>query len=68
MKEITKYFTNLSERQLEQFDKLSHLYSEWNEKINVISRKDMDELYERHVLHSLGIAKVQTFLPGAICT
>jgi len=65
MKEITKYFTNLSERQLEQFDKLSHLYSEWNEKINVISRKDMDELYERHVLHSLGIAKVQTFLPGA---
>ena len=65
MKEITKYFINLSERQLEQFDKLSHLYSEWNDKINVISRKDMDELYERHVLHSLGIAKVQTFLPGA---
>jgi len=65
MKEITKYFINLSERQLDQFDKLSHLYSEWNDEINVISRKDMDELYERHVLHSLGIAKVQTFLPGA---
>ena len=66
MKEITKYFINLSERQLDQFDKLSHLYSEWNDEINVISRKDMDELYERHVLHSLGIAKVQTFLPGAL--
>ena len=65
MKAITKYFTNLSHRQSEQFDQLVHLYKDWNEKINVISRKDMDEFYERHVLHSLGIAKVQSFLPGS---
>ncbi|MGB5244086.1 MAG: 16S rRNA (guanine(527)-N(7))-methyltransferase RsmG [Lutimonas sp.] len=65
MEAISKYFTDLSEQQVMQFNKLKALYEEWNQKINVISRKDMDELYERHVLHSLGIAKVQAFLPGS---
>jgi 16S rRNA (guanine527-N7)-methyltransferase len=65
MKEIKKYFGHLEERQLEQFEQLGGLYADWNEKINVISRKDMGEFYERHVLHSLGIAKVQPFLAGA---
>lgn len=65
MEAISKYFTDLSEQQVKQFEKLKALYEEWNQKINVISRKDMDELYERHVLHSLGIAKVQAFLPGS---
>ena len=60
---IQKYFPNLSEVQIEQFKKLEDLYKEWNEKINVISRKDMDSLYEKHVLHSLGIAKVMAFSP-----
>ncbi|NRA91880.1 MAG: 16S rRNA (guanine(527)-N(7))-methyltransferase RsmG [Psychroserpens sp.] len=63
MKLITSYFPDLSEDQLQQFQKLERLYTEWNLKINVISRKDIDELYLRHVLHSLGIAKVITFLP-----
>lgn len=62
---IRKYFKDLSEEQIEQFSKLEELYSDWNSKINVISRKDIDSLYERHVLHSLGIAKIQPFLPGA---
>lgn len=62
---IPKYFPDLSEEQKEQFDRLGSLYAEWNEKINVISRKDIDELYERHVLHSLAIAKVVEFLPGS---
>jgi 16S rRNA (guanine527-N7)-methyltransferase len=62
---IRKYFPDLSEHQIEQFDKLQSLYAEWNEKINVISRKDMDNLYVNHVLHSLGIAKVFQFLPEA---
>jgi 16S rRNA (guanine527-N7)-methyltransferase len=61
---ITKYFPGLSERQLEQFKQLAPLYKEWNEQINVISRKDIDFLYERHILHSLGIAKVMAFKPG----
>lgn len=65
MKEILKYFPDLSERQIEQFSKLKDLYFEWNEKINVISRKDIDELYVKHVLHSLAIAKVIQFKPGA---
>ncbi|MFD1314617.1 16S rRNA (guanine(527)-N(7))-methyltransferase RsmG [Namhaeicola litoreus] len=65
MKEINKYFDLLSQRQIEQFEQLEGLYRDWNQKINVISRKDMDELYERHVLHSLGIAKVQPFLAGS---
>lgn len=55
---IQKYFKDLSNDQLAKFDQLFDLYSDWNEKINVISRKDVDLLYERHVLHSLGIAKV----------
>ncbi|MGQ8336050.1 16S rRNA (guanine(527)-N(7))-methyltransferase RsmG [Sunxiuqinia sp. A32] len=61
---IKKYFPNLSEKQLEQYAALGELYQEWNEKINVISRKDIEGLYERHVLHSLGIAKVIEFRPG----
>lgn len=61
---IEKYFTNLTEVQKKQFIKLEELYKEWNEKINVISRKDMDSLYEKHILHSLGIAKIMTFSPG----
>ncbi len=61
---IYRYFPGLDERQINQFKKLATLYSDWNQKINVVSRKDVDLLYERHVLHSLGIAKVQQFLPG----
>lgn len=62
---IFKYFPDLTETQKEQFTKLSTLYNEWNEKINVISRKDIDNLYVNHVLHSLGIAKLTSFKPGA---
>lgn len=62
---ILKYFPNLTERQIEQFKKLEFLYQDWNLKINVVSRKDIDELYLRHVLHSLGIAKVMRFKPGS---
>ncbi len=62
---IYKYFPNLSEEQQKQFEALSGLYRDWNLKINVVSRKDIDELYVRHVLHSLGIAKVQPFIPGS---
>jgi len=65
MQEILKHFPNLTEEQVEQFTKLEGLYKEWNAKINVISRKDIDELYTRHVLHSLGIAKVMEFKPGS---
>ena len=61
---IEKYFPNLSETQKKQFADLEELYKEWNEKINVISRKDMDSLYEKHILHSLGIAKVMEFAPN----
>lgn len=61
---ILEYFPDLTETQKDQFRKLESLYGEWNEKINVISRKDMDSLYEKHVLHSLGIAKVMEFSPG----
>lgn len=61
---ILKYFPHLSENQKQQFDKLQELYAEWNAKINVISRKDMDSLYEKHVLHSLGIARVMNFSPN----
>lgn len=64
IKIIQKYFPELTEEQQIQFEKLEQLYQEWNEKINVISRKDMDSLYEKHVLHSLGIAKVMEFAPG----
>jgi len=61
---ILKYFPEISEIQKSQFIKLENLYNEWNEKINVISRKDMESLYEKHILHSLGIAKVMEFSPG----
>lgn len=61
---ITKYFPHLTEKQKKQFEQLDGLYREWNAKINVISRKDIDNLYPHHVLHSLGIAKVITFRPG----
>ena len=60
---ITKYFPNLTETQQQQFAQLQSLYEHWNAQINVISRKDIDLLYERHVLHSLGIAKVMSFKP-----
>lgn len=62
---ILKYFPDLSDIQIQQFEKLEHLYHDWNLKINVVSRKDIDELYLRHVLHSLGIAKIQSFLPDS---
>jgi len=61
---IQKYFTNLTELQAEQFAQLEALYNDWNAKINVISRKDIQNLYEHHVLHSLGIAKVVNFKDG----
>lgn len=65
MEALLQYFNNLSDRQIDQFSRLENLYKNWNANINVISRKDIDELYVRHVLHSLGIAKVQIFKPGA---
>jgi len=64
MEAILKHFPNLTEVQKEQFRQLDVLYHDWNEKINVISRKDIDALYTKHVLHSLGIAKIQSFEPG----
>ena len=65
MELILKYFPDLTEQQIEQFEALLSLYKEWNAKINVISRKDIDELYLRHVLHSLAIAKVMPFANGS---
>lgn len=65
MEILLKYFPDLTEVQLAQFKKLKPLYTDWNEQINVISRKDIEQLYERHVLHSLGIAKVLHFKEGA---
>ena len=62
---ILNYFSGLTKSQMQQFRRLEALYNEWNAQINVISRKDIDELYLRHVLHSLGIAKVQAFKPGS---
>lgn len=62
---IKKYFVDLSEEQIAQFEKLGTLYPEWNEKINVISRKDIDNLYVNHILHSLGIAKFTDFKSGS---
>ena len=64
MDEILKYFPNLTDILIEQFKKLDFLYHDWNEKINVISRKDIDALYTKHILHSLGIAKIIKFEPG----
>ena len=65
MELILKYFPDLTPRQREQFAALWDLYADWNAKINVVSRKDFDQLYLRHVLHSLAIARVCTFAPGA---
>ena len=65
MELILKYFPNLSENQVFQFQVLENLYKDWNLKINVVSRKDIEELYLRHVLHSLGIAKVLQFKSGS---
>jgi len=65
MEILLKYFNSLTDLQISQFSELKKLYGEWNEKINVVSRKDIDELYLRHVLHSLAIAKVQDFEPGS---
>jgi 16S rRNA (guanine527-N7)-methyltransferase len=62
---ILKYFPNITAHQKQQFEQLYDLYMHWNAQINVISRKDSDELYERHVLHSLGIAKVISFPSGS---
>lgn len=63
MDDILKHFPDLTKNQIEQFAKLAELYTFWNAQINVISRKDIEDLYTRHVLHSLGIAKVQPFVP-----
>ncbi len=63
MELLLKYFPELTQIQIAQFSKLQDLYKDWNVKINVVSRKDIDELYLRHVLHSLGIAKVVEFKP-----
>lgn len=65
MEEILRQFPDLSSVQIEQFSMLEELYKDWNSKINVVSRKDIDELYTRHVLHSLAIAKVQQFAKGS---
>lgn len=62
---IKKYFPELSEKQFQLFQKLNDLYVHWNVQINVISRKDIDNLYERHILHSLSIAKIVNFRPGS---
>lgn len=65
MEVISKYFPNLSAEQIRQFGMLGDLYEIWNAQINVVSRKDIESLYEKHVLHSLGIAKVHLFAPGS---
>ena len=65
MERIAHYFPELSKQQYQQFEQLEELYKTWNAQINVISRKDIDSLYEKHVLHALGIAKVQSFKSGA---
>lgn len=64
MTNILKYFPNLTAEQIERFSALDSLYHDWNSKINVISRKDIDNLYEHHVLHSLAIARILRFQPG----
>ncbi|KKK62622.1 hypothetical protein LCGC14_3002500, partial [marine sediment metagenome] len=65
MERILTYFPDMEPEQIDQFMHLENLYQDWNVKINVVSRKDIDEIYMRHVLHSLGIAKVQQFKPGS---
>ncbi|NND88020.1 MAG: 16S rRNA (guanine(527)-N(7))-methyltransferase RsmG, partial [Flavobacteriaceae bacterium] len=65
MEPLQHYFPDLTSQQVSQFKQLAALYQDWNLKINVVSRKDIDELYLRHVVHSLAIAKVQPFKPNA---
>jgi 16S rRNA (guanine527-N7)-methyltransferase len=65
MEKLLTYFPDLNDLQQQQLQQLHGLYADWNQKINVISRKDIDALYERHVLHALGIAKVVSFVPNA---
>ena len=65
MKKLLTYFSDLNDLQQQQLQQLHGLYADWNQKINVISRKDIDALYERHVLHALGIAKILSFAPHA---
>lgn len=65
MEQILEYFPNLTPKQIEQFQAIGGLYREWNDKINVVSRKDIDELYTNHILHSLAIAKVMPFADGS---
>ena len=65
MELINKYFPSITSEQRERFAALNALYRDWNSKINVISRKDIDNLYEHHILHSLGIAKLIAFKPGS---
>ena len=64
MLKILKYFPNLNPEQIKRFEKMDSLYRDWNEKINLISRKDIDSLYEKHILHSLAIAKIIDFRAG----
>jgi 16S rRNA (guanine527-N7)-methyltransferase len=64
MLKILKYFPDLSPEQISRFEKMAPLYHDWNRKINVISRKDIDSLYEKHILHALAIAKIIVFRPG----
>ena len=65
MEEFLDYFPDLTDQQIAQLSQLGELYAEWNAKINVISRKDIENIYEKHVLHSLAIAKVMRFEPEA---
>lgn len=66
MENLLRYFPNLTKEQIRQFDMLQELYAEWNAKINVISRKDIDNLFQNHIIHSLAIAKVIQFSPGTM--
>lgn len=65
MELIKHYFPDLTDTQISHFEQIAEVYKDWNQKINVVSRKDIDDIYLRHVLHSLGIAKIQSFKSGA---
>ena len=65
MQNILKYFPNLTSEQITRFERMDSVYRDWNSKINVISRKDIDSLYEKHILHSLAIAKIVSFRTGS---
>ena len=68
MELLLKYFPDLTQKQIQEFASLQKIYSEWNEKINVISRKDIENLFERHILHSLSIAKFIQFSDKFFCS